>query len=130
MALVTLNYRDSKPIYEQVKDGFQRLILSGVLAAGEKLPSVRELAAELTINPNTIQRADRELEANGLIYSIPGKGSFAAAPEEAAGARRSELLAAFDETVSELLHLGVSEEDLKNRILSHAAHQMKEGGTP
>ena len=77
--MVHLDYRDARPIYTQIADGFRDQILSGVLEEGERLPSVRELAMELTINPNTIQRAYRELEAQGWIASVPGKGSFVAA---------------------------------------------------
>ena len=76
--MLQLNYRDPRPIYEQVKSEFRRLILSGALPRGEKLPSVRELAGSLAINPNTIQRAYRELETEGCIISMPGKGSFVA----------------------------------------------------
>ena len=114
--MVTLNYRDSKPIYEQIKDGFRKLILSDMLSTGEKLPSVRELAPELAINPNTIQRAYRELEQEGFIYSIPGKGSFAAALSEVTDTRRDALFTAFDEAATELLHLGVGEQELNHRI--------------
>lgn len=74
--MFSLNYRDSKPIYEQIKDQLKRLIVSGAMKKEERLPSVRELATGMSINPNTIQRAYRELEAEGYIYSIPGKGSF------------------------------------------------------
>lgn len=114
--MLTLNYRDSKPIYEQVKDGFRKLILSGTLSTGEQLPSVRELAAQLAINPNTIQRAYRELEADGFIYSIPGKGSFTAALSDVSDRRKAELFQFFDETAAELLRLGISQEALVNRI--------------
>ncbi len=123
--MITLNYRDSKPIYEQVKDGFRKLILSGVLTTDERLPSVRELAAQLAINPNTIQRAYRELESEGFIYSIAGKGSFTAALTEVTDRRRGELYAAFDETAAELLRLGVPEETLSARL-----HALLEGATP
>ena len=75
--MLTLNYRDSRPIYEQIKDGLRKLIVTGAIAPDEKLPSVRSLAMELAINPNTIQRAYAELETEGFIYSVPGKGSFA-----------------------------------------------------
>ena len=71
--MISINYRDGRPIYEQVRDGFRQLILSGALAADERLPSVRELAGQLAINPNTIQRAYRELEAEGYICSVPGR---------------------------------------------------------
>jgi GntR family transcriptional regulator len=114
--MIALNYRDSRPIYEQIKEGFRRLILSGALATGEKLPSVRELAAELAINPNTIQRAYRELEAEGFIYSIAGKGSFAAALSEVDDSRRQELLQRFEETAKELLRLSVPADRLTARI--------------
>ena len=77
--MISLNYRDSRPIYEQIRDGLRKLVVTGALGADEKLPSVRALAAQLAINPNTIQRAYNELESEGYIYSIPGKGSFAAA---------------------------------------------------
>ena len=83
--MISLNYRDSRPIYEQIRDGLRKLIVTGALGADEKLPSVRALAAQLAINPNTIQRAYNELEGEGYIYSVPGKGSFAA-PEGGAGA--------------------------------------------
>ena len=76
--MISLNYRDSRPIYEQIKDGLRKLIVTGGLRPDEKLPSVRALAAQLAINPNTIQRAYNELEGEGYIYSVPGKGSFAA----------------------------------------------------
>ena len=72
--MIRINYRDSRPIYEQIKDGFRKLILQGVMSADEKLPSVRELAASLAINPNTIQRANRELEADGYEYTVAGRG--------------------------------------------------------
>ena len=74
--MISLNYRDSRPIYEQIRDGLRKLIVTGALSADEKLPSVRALAAQLAINPNTIQRAYMELEQQGLIYPVKGKGSF------------------------------------------------------
>lgn len=118
--MIALNYRDSRPIYEQIKEGFRRLILTGALATGDKLPSVRELAAELAINPNTIQRSYRELEAEGFIYSIAGKGSFAAALSEVDSSRRQALLHRFEESARELLHLGIPAERLTGRILTLA----------
>ena len=70
--MVHLDYRDTRPIYIQIVDGFRAQILAGVLQSGEKLPSVREMATELSINPNTIQRAYRQLEALGWIATVPG----------------------------------------------------------
>jgi GntR family transcriptional regulator len=113
---IQINYRDPRPIYEQVRDGLRTLIVSGALASGEKLPSVRELAGSLAINPNTIQRAYRELEQEGYLYSVPGKGSFAAARSEIDTQRRDKLLRTLDETVRELSYLGVTRADLLARI--------------
>ena len=114
--MISINYRDARPIYEQVKDGFVRLILSGVLAEGARIPSVRELAASLVINPNTIQRAYRELEAEGYIASVPGKGSFVSAAADMRRERRAQLLSAFDKVCEDLFLLGVPKDELIGRI--------------
>lgn len=89
--MIQLNYRDAKPIYEQIKDGMRHLVISNALTADEKLPSVRELAATLAINPNTIQRAYRDLEKEGYVYTISGKGTFVAAQKHVKDARTVEL---------------------------------------
>ncbi|MCL1828269.1 MAG: GntR family transcriptional regulator [Oscillospiraceae bacterium] len=114
--MVNINYRDPKPLYEQVKEGFRRLIVSGVFGENGKLPSVRELAAELAINPNTIQRAYRELESEGYIYSISGKGSFVSERKELNELSRNRLLSRFDALVSELGLEGVFGDELCRRI--------------
>ena len=113
MTLLSINYRDPRPIYEQIRDGLQKLILTGVYAPGEKLPSVRELAQELAINPNTIQRAYRELEQGGFIDSVPGKGNFAALKDAATAKRRTELLTRLRETAAELRALGTAEAEIQ-----------------
>lgn len=113
--MIGLNMRDSRPLYEQVKDSVRRLIFSGALPDGEKLPAVRELAAQLAINPNTIQRAYRELESEGYIRSIPGKGSFVCGAQAAAG-RIDELLKQFDAAAAELKYLGFTPEGLAERL--------------
>ena len=114
--MVQLNYRDAKPIYEQIKEGLRKLVVSKALSAGEKLPSVRELASQLAINPNTIQRAYRELENEGYIYTLVGKGTFVAENGNLDNTREKELLQEFDELVTELLYLKVPKEKLKERI--------------
>ena len=111
--MISLNYRDSRPIYEQIKDGLRRLIVTGAMAPDEKLPSVRALATQLSINPNTIQRAYNELENEGYIYSVPGKGSFAAGDTGADAARRGELLEKTREMLAELRYLGVTQAELR-----------------
>lgn len=110
--MLTLNYRDSRPIYEQIKDGLRSMVVSGALAPDEKLPSVRALATQLSINPNTIQRSYNELEAEGLIYSVPGKGSFVSPDRSADLRRRLELTEKFREITAELRYLGVGQEEL------------------
>lgn len=114
--MIRLDYRDARPIYEQVRDGLRSLMVTGVLAAGEKLPSVRSLATELAINPNTIQRAYESLETEGYVYSIPGKGSFAAPRTGVDEERRDRLLGQFDSLTAELLYLGVTRDRLIARI--------------
>ena len=114
--MITVNYRDPRPVYEQIMDGLRRRIISGVLAPDERLPSVRELAAQLAINPNTIQRAYRELEQEGYIVSVPGKGSFVRQDDAAARARRQELLERWDKLTEELRVLGVRDEELRERL--------------
>ena len=114
--MLNLDYRDARPIYEQVKDGLRRLMVTGVIQEGEKLPSVRTMAVTLAINPNTIQRAYEALEAEGYVYSVPGKGSFAAPNTGVDEGRKHDLLHTFDQTAGELLFLGVSGEELWARI--------------
>ena len=121
--MILLDYRDSRPIYEQVQDGLRKLMVTGVMQEGEKLPSVRALAGQLAINPNTIQRAYEALEREGYVYSIGGKGSFVAPRREVDSGRRDDLLKQLDEAVKELLFLGVSKEELIKRV------EAQEGGT-
>ena len=114
--MIQINYNDARPIYEKVKEQLRRLILSGALPEDSKLPSVRELASQLAINPNTIQRAYRALEQEGYLYSVPGKGSFVMDRAEVDSERREALWRRFDETVRELKFLGVTAEALRRRM--------------
>lgn len=114
--MIELNYRDARPIHEQIKESIRRLILSGVIKEDEKLPSVRELATQMAINPNTIQRAYRELELEGVIYVVAGKGSFAAPTALAGAGRKKELLEQFDAVVDELLCMNYSPDKLRNHL--------------
>ncbi len=109
-----IDLKSRKAIYEQVVDNFKELIIAGVLKPDEKVPSVRDMAKELTINPNTIQKAYRELENRGYFYSVSGLGSFVSVPAEAAGSshRIKELKELFRSTVNELVFLGCSKEEI------------------
>ena len=107
--MIHLNSRDSRPIYEQIMDNLRRLIISGGMAPGDRLPSVRELAAQLAINPNTIQRAYRELESQGYLVTLPGKGTFAAPSQEVRQDRIDQLWQQLDRTAAELRFAGVTD---------------------
>jgi len=111
--LIQLNYRDSRPIYEQIRDAFRKLIISGAINGNEKLPSVRTLATQLSINPNTIQRAYNELESEGYVFSIPGKGSFVCPVIEQNNEKIEKLKNKVREEVAELRLMGVSESQIE-----------------
>lgn len=89
--MITIDFKDRRPIYQQLMDKIEELAVNGLIQADEQLPSVRSLAVELAINPNTIQRAYGELEKKGIVYSVPGRGSFLAASQEALLARSREV---------------------------------------
>ena len=114
--MLQLNYRDPRPIYVQILAEYKRLILSGALERGAKLPSVRELAGQLAINPNTIQRAYRELESEGYILSVAGKGSFVAQVDRLAEQQKKEALNAFRAAAQRLRALGLSAEALASLL--------------
>lgn len=114
--MVHLDYRDARPIYTQIVDDFRSQIVAGVLQNGDRLPSVRELAGMLTINPNTIQRAYRELEMGGWIASVPGKGSFVCGVPCGPQREQLALLEVFDQTVEALVNLGTTRQELLERI--------------
>ena len=114
--MVHLDYRDARPIYVQIIDGLKEQISAGVLVSGDKLPSVRELAASLAINPNTIQRSYRQLEALGWIATVPGKGCFVCGLPEYAIEEQKELLAAFGRAATDLIRSGISRETLIARL--------------
>ena len=110
--MIVLDYRDSRPLYQQVKDSLRRMMLTGLLEPDEKLPSVRSLATQLAINPNTIQRAYSELEAEGYVVSVTGKGSFVAEGDTQNDARKAELTGKLKPILEELKNLGMSREEL------------------
>ena len=110
--MIQLNYRDPRPIYEQIKSELKRLILTQALAPGSKLPSVRELASQLAINPNTIQRAYRELDVEGYTVSIAGKGSFVADIAVIRRQNQQQQVEQFLHAAESLKKLGFSTQEL------------------
>ena len=121
-----LDVRSRKPIYEQLVDKIKELIINRILKPDEQLPSVRMLSSQLTVNPNTIQRAYRELENQGYIYSIKGKGNFVAAIELKPNEQKlAELKTDIKRLIAEAIYLGLTKDDIY--VLFHEAHQQKRG---
>lgn len=116
MALISLNYRDSRPIHEQIRSGMVRLISTGVIGPDEKLPSVRELASQLTINPNTIQKAYSWLESEGYIYTVSGRGSFATPGSDVIEKRKAELMERLDLLLDEMADISVPKSEITEKI--------------
>ena len=114
--MIILDYKDRRPIYEQVVERFSDLILKGALKPDTKLPSVRNLAVDLSINPNTIQRAYSELERKGYIYTIKGRGNFVSKKEDFIDNHKEELLVKFDDIVCEAKAADIPDTLLKERI--------------
>ena len=121
--MLNLDYRDARPIYEQVRDGLRRLMVSGVIQEGEQLPSVRAMATSLAINPNTIQKAYEALEGEGYVYTVPGRGTFATAQTDVSRERRETLLLQFDAVSAELKFLGVPASELAKRLMREETRQ-------
>ena len=114
--MISINYLDPRPIYEQIQVELQRLMLTGVLPPGSRLPSVRELAGQLAINPNTIQRAYRELEADGYILSVAGKGSFVAQLDVLTQQQMQQATDAFLSAAARLRELGLTDAALHSLL--------------
>lgn len=114
--MIYLDYQDRRPIYEQIVEKFRNLILKGILPPDSKMPSVRQLAVELAINPNTIQRAYMELEQEGLIYPVKGRGNFVAD----AGKIKEQSFHSYYEELKKLVEkgasLGITEEDMHKHV--------------
>ena len=114
--MAVIDFRGGEPVYIQLKDRLRGYIISGVFKPDERMPSVRELASGLSVNPNTIQRAYRELEEEGYIYTVSGRGSFAASGEQVYQKRCDELKSALRQTVKELAFLGLSRDELISMV--------------
>ena len=110
--MIHLDYGDRRPIYQQLIEKIENLIVRGIIEPNQQLPSVRTLAMELSINPNTIQRAYAELERQGYIYSIKGKGSFVTDTSKMKQFRQKEAMEKVLEAASEAARLGLAEEEI------------------
>lgn len=117
--MIALDYRDKRPIYEQIVEKLKKLIICGALESNTKMPSVRSLAMELSVNPNTIQRAYAQLEQDGYLYTIVGRGNYVTSEAEWKGGRTKTVLKEFAESVTKARESKVSRGellDLFNRI--------------
>ncbi len=114
--MILIDYSDKRPIYEQIADKFQNLILSGVMEADEKMPSVRSLAIEMSINPNTIQRAYSELERNGFIYSVKGRGNFVRGDDALLDKQRKKLLAELKQQLRTCCNSGITQDEIVQQL--------------
>ncbi len=119
--MIILDYKDARPIYEQIVEKFKLLILKGILQKDEQMPSVRSLAVELAINPNTIQKAYMELERQGYIYTVKGRGNFVAENENLLDERREELKMRMFILYKEGKELGMTKADFIDCL-----HEIKE----
>lgn len=114
--MIVIDYKDSRPIYEQVVDKFRLLILTGALGANDKMPSVRTLAMELSINPNTIQRAYMELERQGYIYTVKGRGNFVSDTNTLKGEYKKEIFNKLDEICDTASKAGIGAKEITEHI--------------
>lgn len=131
--MIVIDYKDRRPIYEQVVERFQDLIVKGVIRAGEQMPSVRSLAMELAINPNTIQKAYAELERRGFTYTVKGRGSFVSAREEFLEYTRKEVLESFRGDVDDAKNLQIAKTvltEIIDRCYEEAGGFPEEGQRP
>lgn len=114
--MILIDYKDRRPIYEQVIEKFQQMILCGALESDSPMPSVRSLAMELSLNPNTIQRAYQELERQGYIYTLKGKGSFVSNSMKAADHKRKEIQEELEKCVNNAFMAGITEDELRDMV--------------
>ena len=123
--MISIDYQDGRPIYEQIVEKYQILILKGVLAADEQLPSVRQMAAELSINPNTIQRAYAMLESDGYIYSVRGRGNFVSGDRSLFKKKEQDFLERLRSVLEEGEALGIDRDrisELTDQVYGRGQH--------
>lgn len=123
--MIILDYQDRRPIYEQITERFRTLIYQGALPAGSRLPSVRQLAMELSINPNTIQRAYMTLEQDGLIYPVKGKGNFVAETSLIQEKSKEDFRKDFKELIKKGIQTGITEEEMLSMVRKNCEEEQR-----
>ncbi len=114
--MILLDYRDKRPIYEQVVEKLERLIVGGALEPDAKMPSVRSMGVELAVNPNTIQRAYNQLEQEGYLYTVSGRGSFVAPESEWREGKKKKMLDEWRQVTERAEEAGLGAEELKAEL--------------
>lgn len=114
--MILLDYRDKRPIYEQVVEKLERLIVSGALEADYKMPSVRSMGVELAVNPNTVQRAYNQLEQEGYLYTVSGRGSFVAPESEWRAGKKRKMLEEWSLVTERAKESGLTMEELAREL--------------
>ncbi|MDO5538568.1 MAG: GntR family transcriptional regulator [Eubacteriales bacterium] len=127
--MIYIDYKDRRPIYEQIVERFQMLIVKGVLEADSQMPSVRELATTLAVNPNTVQKAYAILEQNGFIYPVKGRGNFVTGGERLIKEKQETHLKEFRKIVWQAEELGIAQEKLQENIRQIYAEAAGKKGT-
>ena len=123
--MIILDYQDRRPIYEQITERFRTLIYQGALPAGSRLPSVRQLAMELSINPNTIQRAYMTLEQEGLIYPVKGKGNFVAETSLIQEKSKEDFRKDFKGLIKKGIQTGITEEEMLPMVRKNCEEEQR-----
>ena len=114
--MITVDYKSGNPLHEQITQKIKTLILSGSIKKDEKLPSVRELSVSLTVNPNTVQRAYKNLEAEGYLYSVLGKGNYASVPQSFDPVRKQKLRDEVSRELRELICMNETKESIYSLV--------------
>lgn len=110
--MIIIDYKDTRPIYEQIVERFKTLMLKGAMQPDEQMPSVRNLAMELSINPNTIQKAYAELERQGFLYTVKGRGSFVSGDNSLVDKRKMEYVEQILTLVREVMEIGMTKKEI------------------
>jgi len=109
-----IDYKDARPIFEQIADYYEKLITIGAIEPDTKITSVRNLSMELSINPNTVQKAYGELERRGYIYTVPGKGAFVNFDRDKKDEKKQSTIEKIKELLLEAREIGITEEEIKD----------------
>lgn len=125
-----IDYQDGRPIYEQIAESYKMMILKGILQPDERMPSVRKLAMDLSTNPNTVQRAYTELERQGFLYSVKGKGNFVKGGPDLKEKKKQELVERLEDVFREAEDVGIGRDELLEAEAQHAKASQSSGTAP